>query len=223
MQSGKYRAALGMVADEAQDAFLALPKATAKSVTIDKIEWFAEGQQAKVYAVIERDVAVMGRMVPGRFREESYWKPGEGGWFWFEPPVTEIRTPIGTFKKPLATGEAPPKLDFKDQMSKAPTEAQIANAVEVTIPPVAFNIEKAGEIRIKVKNNLPGYVTAKCSIPSVAGLAVSAAETSIGQGETREIIVTWTPGAQPKPEDSQGVLEIVPLSRRYPFKIDWRP
>lgn len=237
ISEGKYKNAFALVADDAQDAFMGMPKAPMKDVAIATVEGLNGGKTARVVVTFTRNMTMMGRPIETKGRDESRWRIEGEEWVWAGRPAGLKTTPLGMPVKeadPAAPGV--PKLtaeEIKRKAAEMPSAEQLKGGdVRVAGPSkIEFSKTKPGEVSYVIQNPIQAWVVAKIQLPKLQGLEwvvpeeakrPRADEAGVRPGSTVTVKIRWTPGAAPGPDDDHGRLDILPVSRFYQFQIVWK-
>lgn len=237
LTEGKYKNAFVMVAEEAQEAFMGMPKTGFQDVQLKSIEWADGGKSAKVAVIYKREIPVMGKSIPSAMRDDSNWKLEGGEWVWAGKAAGGPRTNALGIRMPdtPAASEGPQLSadEVKKRIAEAPSAAQMSGgAVQVVGPKsLEFSKSRPGEAEFIVKNPLPGWVVVKMVLPKLAGLEwvvpekakrSNPAEAKVAPESALTIKIRWTPGTQPGKDATFGRIELLPVSRSHQFALVWK-
>lgn len=236
ISEGKYKNAFALVADDAQDAFMGMPKVPMKDLSIVSVAGQDGGKAANVVVSFTRILYMMGKPVETKGRDETKWRIEGGEWVWAGRAAGLRTTPLGMAAKG-APPEQPgvPKLtaeEIKRKAAEVPSPDQLKGGdVRVAGPSkIQFSKSKAGEVSYVIQNPIQAWVVAKVQLPKVQGLEwivpeeakrPRADEAGVRPGSTITVKVRWTPGAAPGSDDDHGRLDILPVGRFYQFQIIW--
>jgi hypothetical protein len=222
MQAGKYRIAMSMVADESQDAFLAMDKPKLESYQIKSVEMESE-TKARVVTQVDRKIMIMGQLVPSTFPQETFWVLEGGQWLWWDPPQRALKTPMGLMipSAPGAVASPQSAAEIKAKVEAGPKSAALVTSTSAEVRNLKISRSKPFEAEFTISNSLQGAIQFNVYLPELAGLVAEPAEGSVDKESKRTIRIRWTPGAEPQPEHNYGVVILNPFAKRYEFRITW--
>lgn len=220
MQSGKFRAAYAMVADDSQEAFMEMAKPKFSEWTIKSIDWSDEFRKAKVTLEVATEMRFSGQVVPVKRPLESLWRLEESEWVWYYSVPKEVRTPFGAVK--VDPEAARKQINIKEKLDAAPKPDELAGGVQFTAPDVTFKKTEKGEAEVKIKNNLAGHVKVQLQLPKVPGLSAENPEIGVGPNQEGTLKLRWDPeGVEPPEKNFRAAVVANPIGGSRVFAITW--
>jgi len=194
--SGKFREAIPVVADEAQDWFIGSGKETYKGCKTTKIEYSENFTKALVTETCQGEYRVHGHRMPVTLPIPSHWKVLDGEWYWYHVKETEIRTPFGIAKITPDNDPDAPASDTSKPMIPANTMAlaqDILRSVKVDKTEIKLESGKSNEDAIEVTNGMPGAISISVDNTGQAGLTVKLDKTELKAGEKARVVFRYNP------------------------------
>ncbi len=228
--SGKYHEALKVVAEDALDDFMGVPKDTYKSCEINKITYSEEFGKATVVTACKGEYSFHGQRIPATMPLMSNWKVIDGQWFWYRIHQTERRTPFGV------SGISQSALEHPDQAQTPvippdPTALarEILNKVSIDRDKVELKQSQLSQGEVHVMNQMPGTVTISVDHLPVAGMNFKIDSPEIKPGGKATITFTFDPNdpsincnacmAHVQLPEVTANIHVSPTARVFPVKI----
>lgn len=222
LRDAKFRNAMALVADDSQDHFVAMGRQTIGEFTVQGLRFDKERGYAIATVEILTEMGVMGRRMPAKVPQDSYWKKVDGVWMWHIPEIVERRTPFGVVKVPrqdLAAASKATRQELERRVKEGPTVANILGGVEVNVTDVAFSRKKDSEAEFTVANNLQGWITVDATLHSLPGFTIEPARKELASGEKLTLRLRRSAGPGELEPGAAGVVSISPLGLRRTFRV----
>ena len=224
-ETGKFKQAFNMVADDSQDAFFSSGKADLKDCSTAKINYSDNFTRAVVVESCRTVWAFHGQSVTSSVPVTTNWKVIDGQWFWYYVKPTFVRSPFSpTGTVPIApdTPEgASPSMLPKDPAAEA---KNILGRVSVDKGTVTLRADQDSKDQVRVQNDMPGWVSVKLDSSPVPGLKIAADKADIGPNQASVVEFDYKPAAgsdQAKTAGSekQLIIRISPTNQAFPITI----
>jgi hypothetical protein len=192
-QDKSYRKAEGLVAIESKDYYYDHDKPEIKNFRIDRVEFSADGKEAKVTATLTKVLRA-----PGIGAQEfpipytSDWKVENGEWVWIFIPSDYIDTPFGKWH---VSGTDGGTISLPPGMPKNVANLDALVSVDRTEVELVAGSQKKETVTIS--NNLPGMITVDFGPDIPQGLVVGIDKKQLGRGE--KAIVSFSARENSKP------------------------
>jgi hypothetical protein len=215
---GKFRAADAFVAEDSKDAFFEADKPHCRGFSIINIKYSENFSRAVVVIACDTDFPMpMGRPMAVKMPLRSQWKTLDGQWFWYFDPISqrEVVTPFGVRKPQDPQQPAAPSV-----VQGAPVSIEtVSKQVKTDKQEVSFEPSSAGVNRVIVTNQMPGSVSISLEPAMLAGLDLKLDRTSLGQGESAVLSISYEPAKDRKPSAAVVRIVVSPLGLALPVKI----
>jgi len=179
-----------VVADDAQDDFLAAPKDTYKGCEITKINYSENFTKAAVVTACKGEYRWRTERMPATIPLTTDWKLVNGNWYWYRMKRDTIQTPFGLSTVTPDKGDSSKSLPMPPDPISAARE--ILNKVSVDRAEVQLKGYESSQDEIHVVNNMPGPVRISVNSPGSTGLTIKADKTEIAAGEKATIVFSYS-------------------------------
>ena len=184
--SGHYRQAIPIVAEDAQDDFLAAGKNTYKSCEITRINYAENFTKASVVTACKGEYRWRTERMPATMPLSSDWKLVDGQWYWYHIKRDVIETPFGLSKvTPDADGTGSTQDSKRIAMPADPAAAarEILSKVSIDKTEIELKGYETSQDEIHITNNMPGAIHVSVNSPGTTGLAIKLDKSDIPSGE----------------------------------------
>jgi hypothetical protein len=218
---GKFRAAEAFVAEDSKDAFLEADKIRCLGFQFLSIVYSQSFSRATATVACDTYFQMpMGSPVAVKRPLRSQWKTVDGQWFWYSDPASgkDEMTPFGIRKPQNAQQPASPvspSMAFADF-------GNVSGQVRADKQQVSFDPAVAGVERVVVTNRLPGSVSLALEFGQLEGLELKLDRTSLGQGESAVLAISYRPMQGRQPADTPVNVVVSPLDQVIPIEILFR-
>lgn len=229
---GKFRQALGIVAEDTQDEYFSAPKMEIKEFRIDGIQYSSDFKTATVKLNVKR---VWKMKAEGFLNDtvvdtpmDTAWKIENDKWVWSShAPKGGWLTPMGPSSDDKLTEHpgAPKKIDQATMDAQA---LAILGHGDTTVTPnqVTFQPGKASSVKVKFHNGVPGSV--RLSIdppPGKTGLTAKLEKTDVDVGADATIEIDYNPPPDAPVASQITSLSVVvePFGRTIPIEVHLIP
>ena len=181
--TGQYRKAIPIVAEDAQDDFLAAGKNTYKSCEITRINYTEEFTKASVVTACKGEYRWRTERMPATMPLSSDWKLVDGQWYWYHIKRDVIETPFGLSK---VTPDVDGTQDAKRiSMPADPAAAAREILSKITIDKKEIELKgyETSQDEVQITNNLLGPIHVSVNSPGTTGLAIKLDKKDIPAGE----------------------------------------
>ena len=190
--SGKFREAFKVVADDAQDDFLAASKDQYGACAISKINYSENFTKATATTACKGEYRWHGSHMPVTIPLLSTWKVVDGQWYWYHIKATQVETPWGISRETPENSGGPAK------MPSIPADPQAAArdilskvAIDKNLVELKGYETSKGEVHIT--NNMPGGVSITVDRLPYPGLTAKIDKPDLGQGGKATIVFAYDP------------------------------
>ncbi len=229
--AGKYREAYNLVAEDAQDAFMASPKQQYHSCEILKILYSENFTKASVVESCKGDWRFHGTVTPITIPLTSNWKVINDQWFWYLVKPTVMATPFspsGYVKlspdQPDSANAAKPAVP-SDMAAEA---RSILAQVSVDKTDVRLHAYESSKDEIHIRNGMQGTISFYFDNLPIPGFKIKPEKTTLNANEETVIVfeyrlddamITCGECAKKPKEAATADLHIEPTRQRIPITV----
>ncbi len=193
--TGKFREAIPLIAEDAQDDFLAAAKNTYKSCEISRINYAENFTKASVTTACKGEFRWRTQRMPATMPLSSDWKLVNGQWFWYRVKRDVIETPFGISRLPAAGEGADGSQDPKRvAMPADPVAAarEILSQVSIDKKQIDLKGYETSQDEVHITNNMLGPIHVTVNSPGTSGLAIKLDKKDIPAGEKGTILFSYS-------------------------------
>lgn len=193
--TGKYREAIPLVAEEAQDDFLAAGKSTYKACEISKINYTENFTKASVVTACKGEFRWRTERMPATMPLSSNWKLVDGQWYWYHVKRDVIETPFGISSvTPDVAGTQGPQSPKNNSLPADPVAAarEILSKVSIDKKDIELKGYETSRDEVHITNNMPGPIHVSVNSPGTTGLTIKLDKPDIPAGETGTILFSYS-------------------------------
>ena len=218
--AGKYHAAGKYVAEDSQDAFIAMAKPPIKGFDIVRIDYSERFTKAEVTLLCPGEWYMQGQKFTTKITLHDRWRFEDGQWVWYTVPEKNVlHTPFGTIHKTdaeLAGGSGqPPAIGDMKAVAK-----NIGTLVSLDRNQVTLKINRKDSAQVLIKNSMPGSIEVQVSYPQVKGFKVTLDKKTLAAGETARLVLqTEGEDVTTAPPDAKVEIWVQPTSRMLPVRV----
>jgi hypothetical protein len=228
-ETGHFRQAIPLVADDAQDDFLVADKNVMSECAIQKVNYKDNFAKAAVLTTCKGEMRFHGEKVKVTMPLTTYWKLVDGQWFWYTIPRTEMQTPWGLARVTPADNSGP-----MPEIPKDPNAAARAILGKVTIDGSAIdlNLYEKSSATVHVSNSMPGSINVIVEPYPMPGLKMKVESPELTSGGKTAIQFSYDPNDPSIACVSCGMhseysitakVRIEPTAQVFPVKITFHP
>jgi len=191
--TGKYREAFQVVADDAQDDFLAASKDSYSSCQISKISYKENFTNATVTTACKGEYRWHGQHMPVTIPTLSTWKFVDGKWWWYHIHEKEVATPWGISRE--TPENAPPARGEVPSIPANPAAAALDILKMVAIDGDAIQLKgyEASKGELHVTNKMPGSVSVSVDPLPIKGMHATVTPSELPSGGTATVVISYDP------------------------------
>ena len=195
--SGKFREAYPLVAEDAQDAFLAASKDTLKSCETLRIRYSDNFTKADVVEACKSEWNYHGVKTPTSFPLTSHWKIVDGQWYWYYVRPTMVPSPFSPTGFVMAPPDSPEDADKAAPPVPAippnPVEAarSILSKVRVDKTAIMLRGYETSKDELHVINEMPGQISLSLDPIAFPGLKITPGKTVLQANEQTTIVFEY--------------------------------
>ncbi len=217
---GKPRRAEELVAEDTKDYFYNARKPQYLSFQIIKIDYNDTFTKATVTTMVETIVAALGFTdKPIKMPLASFWKIEDAQWWWYMDPDKLNTAPFGQGKFGVAPGTSAAPNAGLPNGGKGPDVAAVINQVHADKTAVVFKAGEAASDQITIVNSMPGSVNLVLADKPMPVLEVALSAAQLKAGEKATLSIRYTPGTEMSHKSQVMRVEIKPLGRFIPIRI----
>ncbi len=192
--TGKYREAIPIVAEDAQDDFLAAGKNTYKSCEISKISYSENFTKASVTTACKGEFRWRTERMPATMPLSSDWKLVDGQWFWYHVKRDLVETPFGFSRVTSGDSAQGPQQSRNAALPADPAAAARAILSQVSIDKKEIELKgyETSQDEVHITNNMPGPIHVSVNSPGTTGLKVKLDKNDIPPGEKGTILFSYS-------------------------------
>lgn len=192
--TGKYREAIPIVAEDAQDDFLAAGKNTYKSCEISKISYSENFTKASVTTACKGEFRWRTESMPATMPLSSEWKLVDGQWFWYHVKRDLVETPFGLSRVTSGDSAQGPQQSRNTALPADPVAAahQILNKVSIDKKEIELKGYETSQDEVHITNDLPGPIHVSVNSPGTTGLKIKLDKNDIPSGEKGTILFSYS-------------------------------
>lgn len=188
--NGKYRDAFQVVADEAQDDFIAASKDTYKSCEITKINYSENFTKASVVTACKGEFRWRTERMPATLPLSTNWKLVDGQWYWYVVKHDKVETPFGISSVTPDAGDA--KSAPAIPADPVAAARDILSKISVDKTEIQLKGYETSQDEIHIANNMPGPIRITVNSPGSAGLSIKIDKTEIAAGEKATVLFAYS-------------------------------
>ena len=192
--TGKYREAIPIVAEDAQDDFLAAGKNTYKSCEISKINYSEDFTKASVVTACKGEFRWRTERMPATMPLSSDWKLVDGQWFWYHVKRDLVETPFGLSRVTSGDGAQGTQASRNVALPADPMAAarEILSQVSIDKKEIELKGYETSQDEVHITNNMSGPIHVSVNSPGSTGLKVKLDKNDIPPGEKGTILFSYS-------------------------------
>ena len=197
---GKFRQAESLVCAASRDAYYDMEKTRWKSVEVQRVHYEDNFTTAKAIVVLGTTLTTLQGVLPARYPTTSIWKFQDGAWcYYIDPERAKTReTPFGTMHAgpDPAPGQGGGGFNIPnpEDIKRAFLQGVTVSQEQIVLP----GHEKS-EVKLEVRNRLPGMVELELAAFAREGLTARLDKSKLGPNESAILEILHTPSdARPK-------------------------
>jgi hypothetical protein len=189
--TGKFRDAFQMVADDAQDAFIAASKDTYKGCEISKINYSEDFTKATVVTACKGEFRWRTERMPATMPLSTNWKLVDGQWYWYVVKRDKVVTPFGI------SSPGPDTVDSAKSLPPIPADPvaaarDILSKVSVDKTEIQLKGYETSQDEIHITNNMPGPIRVTVNSPGSTGLSIKLDKSELAAGEKATVLFAYS-------------------------------
>ena len=211
----KFRQAEDFVASDTKDFYYEMRKPEVGGFTIQKIEYEAGLQKAKVTISTQTQLRIPGAApIAMTVPVPTTWKIEDGKWCWYMAQ-DYVDTPFGRVK---VAKPDPASAKAAANVAARVSAASAMNGVHSDVARIQLDPLNPSPRTVNLKNTLPGPVTIQ-SMTSSPALKIEIGKPELGADESTTVTITPVAGAKDHP--AQLVLKVGPIGQMINIAIDY--
>lgn len=218
-KAGKFRSSEQFVCEDSKDTYYAADKRQWTSVHIQRIDYAAGFQDAKVTTALGSEFTNRAGRMPVIFPYTSVWKIESGKWCYFLPPPgsVTVQTPFG----PMMAGNK--GFETATPPGKPIDPSILARAVRMSVAELQIPATGKSQFEVEFENTIQGQVSLRFLPPPIEGLTARLAKSELGPGEKTVLSITFTPGPKAPPAASVLPIRAEPVGQQLSLKLVFAP
>jgi hypothetical protein len=229
--AGKYREAYNLVAEEAQDAFMASPKQQYRACEILKIVYSENFTKAVVVESCKGEWRFHGQSTSITMPLTSNWKIVNDQWVWYLVKPTIMASPFS----PTGYVRVPPEEPDSGNAAKPAIPSDMAAAaksilakVSVDKTDVQLHSYETSKDEVHIRNEMPGTISFYFDNLPMPGFKIKPAKTELNANEETVVVfeyrlddamITCGECAKKPKEPAIVELHIQPTGQRIPITV----
>lgn len=189
--NGKFRDAFQVVAEEAQDDFIAATKDNYKACEITKINYSDNFTKASVVTACKGEFRWRTERMPATMPLTTDWKLVNGQWYWYLIKRDSRVTPFGVWSVGPDTGNEPKGLPTMPA-DPATLARDILSKVSVDKTEILLKGYESSRDEIHIVNAMPGPIRITVNSPGSTGLAIKLDKAEVGSGEKATLLFDYS-------------------------------
>ncbi|MGI8746205.1 MAG: hypothetical protein ACR2NN_27215 [Bryobacteraceae bacterium] len=189
--TGKYRDAFQVVADEAQDDFIAASKDTYKGCEITKINYSEDFTKASVVTACKGEFRWRNERVPATLPLATNWKLVNGQWYWYLIKRDKMVTPFGISSVTPDNGDGAKNLPAIPA-DPAAIARDILSKVSVDKTEIQLKGYETSQDKVQITNDMPGPIRITVNSPGSTGLAIKLDKNELAAGEKAAVLFDYS-------------------------------
>jgi hypothetical protein len=190
--SGKYRDAYKVVAEDAQDDYLAASKDSYSACEVSKVSYKDNFTKATVTTACKGEYRWHGNHMPVTIPALSTWKVVDGKWWWYHIHESAVQTPWGISR------ELPENMSGGSQMPAIPADPMAAarsilKGVSIDSDAVLLKSSELSKAEVHISNAMPGSITVTVDALPIKGSHVTVTPAEVPAGGKATVTFSYDP------------------------------